>query len=88
MINWKVRFKNKGWLLTFVSQFMILAQVLLTLLNTLGITDYQITDQIKSEVLTVINSVLVLLTMMGVIQDPTTKGYGDSERALGYKEPQ
>lgn len=67
---------------------MILAQVLLTLLNTLGITDYQITDQIKSEVLTVINSVLVLLTMMGVIQDPTTKGYGDSERALGYKEPQ
>ncbi|HYK71707.1 MAG TPA: phage holin [Pseudoneobacillus sp.] len=88
MINWKVRFKNKRWLLAFASQLMILFQVLLTVLNTLGVTDFQITDQIKTDVLTVVNSIFVLLSMMGVIQDPTTKGYGDSERALGYKDPQ
>lgn len=88
MINWKVRFKNKGWVMAFVSQLMILAQVLLTVLNTLGVTDFQLTEQIKSEVLTVVNSVFVLLSLMGVIQDPTTKGFGDSERALGYKDPQ
>jgi phi LC3 family holin len=28
-----------------------------------------------------------LLSLLGIVQDPTTKGYGDSERALQYKDP-
>jgi phi LC3 family holin len=38
-------------------------------------------------VLTVANAVFVLLSLLGIVQDPTTKGYGDSERALQYKDP-
>lgn len=87
MINWKVRFKNKAWVMAFVSQVLILAEVLLAVLHTLGVIDYQLTDQIKQEVLNMANAVFVLLSLLGVVQDPTTKGVGDSERAKGYTEP-
>jgi phi LC3 family holin len=87
MINWKVRFKNRAWVIAFISQGFILLQIVLTLLNTFGVTDYQLTDQIKSEILTVVNTVFILLSMLGVVQDPTTKGVGDSERAKSYTEP-
>jgi phi LC3 family holin len=87
LINWKVRFKNRAWVIAFISQGFILIQVVLTLLNTFGVTDYQLTEQIKSEILTVVNTVFILLSMLGVIQDPTTKGVGDSERAKSYTEP-
>jgi phi LC3 family holin len=87
MINWKVRFKNRAWVIAFISQGFILLQIVLTLLNTFGVTDYQLTEQIKSEILTVVNTVFILLSMLGVVQDPTTKGVGDSERAKSYTEP-
>lgn len=87
MINWKVRFKNKAWVTAFISQGLIVLQIILSLLNTYGVTDFQLTDAIKSEVLTLINTVFVILSMLGVVQDPTTKGVGDSQRALEYKEP-
>lgn len=87
MINWKVRFKNRAWVIAFISQGFILIQIVLTLLNTFGVTDYQLTEQIKSEILTVVNTVFILLSMLGVVQDPTTKGVGDSERAKSYTEP-
>ena len=38
-------------------------------------------------VMNVINTVLMLLSMLGIIIDPTTKSISDSERALQYSEP-
>lgn len=87
MINWKVRFKNRSWVMAFVAQLMIVAQMLLQGLNALGITDFQLTDTIQQSILTFINGVFILLSVMGLIQDPTTKGMSDSERAKTYKEP-
>jgi phi LC3 family holin len=87
MINWKVRFKNRNWVIAFIAQLMIVAQMLLGGLNALGITDFQLTDAIQQTILTLVNAVFILLSMLGLIQDPTTKGYGDSERALNYKDP-
>jgi phi LC3 family holin len=87
MINWKVRLRNKHWVIAFISQIMILAQVVLSGLNSLGVTSFQLTDAIQSSILTVVNVVFVILSLLGVVQDPTTKGYGDSERALNYKDP-
>jgi phi LC3 family holin len=87
MINWKVRFKNRNWVIAFIAQLMIVAQMLLGGLNALGITDFQLTDAIQQTILTLVNAVFILLSMLGFIQDPTTKGYGDSERALNYKDP-
>ncbi|WP_026566977.1 phage holin [Bacillus sp. UNC41MFS5] len=87
MINWKVRLKNRNWVIAFVSQIMIIAQMVLACLNSFGIIDFQLTDAIQNGVLTFLNAVFVLLSMLGMVQDPTTKGYGDSERALTYKDP-
>lgn len=87
MINWKVRFKNRSWVMAFVAQLMIVAQMLLQGLNALGITDFQLTDTIQQSILTFINGVFILLSFMGIVLDPTTKGMSDSERAKTYKEP-
>ncbi|MEH7438348.1 phage holin [Neobacillus drentensis] len=87
MINWKVRLRNKQWVVAFISQLMIMAQMVLAGLNSLGVTDFQLTDAIQGTVLTFVNVVFVVLSLMGVVQDPTTKGYGDSARALNYKDP-
>ena len=87
MINWKVRFKNRNWVIAFVSQVLIVAQLVLTGLNTMGLVDFQLTDAVQNSVITIVNAIFVVLSMLGIVQDPTTKGYGDSERALNYKEP-
>jgi phi LC3 family holin len=87
MINWKVRLRNKQWVVAFISQLMIMAQMVLAGLNSLGVTNFQLTDAIQGTVLTFVNVVFVVLSLMGVVQDPTTKGYGDSARALNYKDP-
>jgi phi LC3 family holin len=87
MINWKVRLRNKQWVVAFISQLMIMAQMVLSGLNSLGVTNFQLTDAIQGTVLTFVNVVFVVLSLMGVVQDPTTKGYGDSARALNYKDP-
>ncbi|WP_066064642.1 phage holin [Neobacillus soli] len=87
MINWKVRLKNRNWVIAFISQIMIVAQLVLGALHSLGVIDFQLTDAIQNSILTGANAVFVLLSMLGLVQDPTTKGYGDSTRALTYKDP-
>jgi phi LC3 family holin len=87
MINWKVRFKNRAWLTAFIAQGFLFIELFLAALNGLGIIDFQLTEQLKQDVLNIVNVVLVMLAMLGVVQDPTTKGFNDSERAKGYQEP-
>jgi phi LC3 family holin len=87
MINWKVRLRNRNWVIAFISQIMIIAQMVLACLNSFGIIDFQLTDAIQNGVLTFVNVFFVLLSLLGIVQDPTTKGFGDSERALTYKDP-
>ncbi|WP_423802057.1 phage holin [Neobacillus sp. SAB-20_R2A] len=87
MINWRVRFKNRNWVIAFISQLFIVAQMILGGLNSLGITSFQLSDALQDWVITLANAVFVLLSLLGIVQDPTTKGYGDSTRALNYKDP-
>jgi phi LC3 family holin len=87
MINWKVRFKNRLWVVALVSQFFILAEVLLVGAHAAGITDFALTEEIKGWVLAVVNAVFALLSTLGIVQDPTTTGMEDSARAKGYNEP-
>lgn len=83
LINWGVRFKNKAWVIAFISQLMIVAQIVLEGLNMLGWTNFSLTEEMKSEILVLINGIFMMLSMLGVIQDPTTKGFRDSRRAMG-----
>jgi phi LC3 family holin len=87
MINWKVRFKNRLWVVAFMSQLFILAEVLLVGAHAAGITDFQLTEEIKGWVLAVVNAIFGVLSMLGVVQDPTTDGMEDSDQAKRYSEP-
>ena len=79
-INWKVRFKNKVWLGSFLSLIVGFVYSMLALFDVFP----EIT---QSLVLQLLNQVLTFLGLIGVIVDPTTAGLGDSERAMGYEEP-
>lgn len=87
MINWKVRLKNKHWVMAFISQIMIIAELLFSGLNTLGVTHFQLTGAMQNAILTFFNTIFVILSLLGIVQDPTTKGYGDSDQALNYNKP-
>ena len=79
-INWKVRFRNKTWLLTFIAAVLTLVY---RALNIAGITPHVAQEQLV-ELATMLVGILVLL---GVVIDPTTKGGSDSELAMTYKKP-
>jgi phi LC3 family holin len=87
LINWKVRFQNKSWVVSFISQLLIVVQVIIAGLNSLGVIHFQLTDKTINDVITVANALFIVLSLLGIVQDPTTKGLGDSENALKYEKP-
>ena len=79
-INWKVRFKNKTWLVTF------LLAVLAFIYQILGMFD--IVPAVTQDMATqLIAAVVNILVAVGVVIDPTTAGASDSQQALMYDEP-
>lgn len=79
-INWKVRFKNKVWLTSFIS---LIVGFVFNILKCFDVVP-SVTQNLVMEI---IGQFLTFLGMFGVIADPTTAGLGDSKRALGYEEP-
>ena len=79
-INWKVRFKNKVWLGSFLSLVIGFIYSLLALFDVFPPVTQNLVVQL-------LNQVLTFLGLIGVIVDPTTAGVGDSERAMGYEDP-
>lgn len=76
-INWKIRFKNKVWLLTFIGAIVAFAYQGCAMLGVVPkVAEDQVMDLVKI--------LLTLLVGLGVIVDPTTAGTADSERALTY----
>ena len=79
-LNWKVRFKNKVWLGSFLSLIVGFVYSMLALFDVFP-------EVTQSLVLQLMNQVLTFLGLIGVIVDPTTAWIGDSERAMSYQEP-
>lgn len=86
-INWLVRFRNPVWVGAFISQVFIVVQIILVGLNSIGVTDFQLTKEVEGWILTLVNAIFVVLASLGVVQDPTVKGVSDSNQALRYDEP-
>jgi phi LC3 family holin len=79
-INWKVRLRNKTWLMSIIALVITFVYDLLAMLDIVpAVTE----DWIMS----IVQTVLTLLTALGVVIDPTTQGMDDSERAMLYQEP-
>lgn len=73
MINLKLRLKNKVTLAALISAVFIM----------LGQFGLEIPHNIQEGV----NTLLMILVLLGIVTDPTTKGVADSERALNYNKP-
>ena len=79
-INWKVRFKQKVFLTSFISLIVSFVYSMLALFDIFP-------EVTKNNVLEIINQILTFLGLLGIIVDPTTPGFQDSERAMSYDEP-
>ena len=79
-INWKVRFRNRLWLWSFLSA---VTAMLFAFFSLCGIA----LPLNQNTVLGILYQVLSILSLLGVLIDPTTQGLNDSNRAMGYQEP-
>ena len=81
-INWIVRLKNKSFWLSFIPAVLLLIQ---TVAAVFGFTlDF---GPLGDQLLEVVNIVFIILSLLGVVADPTTAGISDSKQALTYTEP-
>ncbi|MBC2014048.1 phage holin [Listeria welshimeri] len=80
-INWRVRIKSKVFWVSVIPLVLVLVQ---QLLGWFGVTIPA--DTINKQALDFVNSVFLLLGVLGVVNDPTTKGVNDSELVQNRKE--
>lgn len=82
MINWKVRIKNKLFWVSLIPAVLLLVQVVAAVFGfTLDL------GELGNQLLAVVNTVFGVLTVLGVVTDPTTAGVSDSAQALTYDAP-
>lgn len=82
MINWKVRFANKQFWIALIPAVLLLAQVVA---SVFGYTfDF---GELGDKLLAVVNALFAVLTILGIVTDPTTEGISDSTQALTYDTP-
>lgn len=82
MINWKVRIKNKNFWIALIPAVLLLVQVIAAVFGyTLDL------GELGNKLLAVVNALFAVLTILGIVTDPTTAGIGDSKQALTYKTP-
>ena len=76
-INWKVRLRNKTWLASVLALMVSFAYDLLAMLDV-------VPPLSEDWLLSLVQTLLTLLTALGVVIDPTTDGAADSDRAMTY----
>ncbi|HEA3297240.1 TPA: phage holin [Staphylococcus aureus] len=79
-INWKLRFKNKAVLTGLVGALLLFIKQITDLFGL------DLSTQLN-QVSAIIGAILTLLTGIGVITDPTSKGVSDSSIAQTYQVP-
>lgn len=80
MINWKLRFQNKATLIAIITQIVA---IIYMALGMAGIVPAVGEEQIT----TLLFMVVELLSLLGIVVDPTTDGVGDSKLAMTYDTP-
>ena len=82
MINWKVRIRNRAFWVSLIPAVLLLVQSAAAMFGIsldLGETG--------NRLLAVVNQLFGVLTILGIVNDPTTAGLSDSENALTYQVP-
>lgn len=81
-INWIVRFKNKAFWVAIIPAILLLAQQICALfgveLNIAGLSD---------QLIAIVGTAFSVLTLVGIVNDPTVASLSDSKQAMTYTEP-
>ena len=81
-INWIVRLKNKAFWVAIIPAILLLAQQICSLfgveLNIAGLSD---------QLIAIVGTAFSVLTLVGIVNDPTVASLSDSEQAMTYTEP-
>ena len=81
-INWTVRIKNKAFWVTIIPAVLLLAQQICAMfgveLNIAGVSN---------QLVSIVGTVFGILTLIGIVNDPTTSGMSDSKQAMTYEVP-
>ena len=81
-INWIVRIKNKAFWLAIIPAVLLLIQAVA------AVAGFQLDfGDISDKLIAVVNAVFVVLSILGIVVDPTTADFGDSTRAMTYTTP-
>lgn len=76
------RIKNKNFWIALIPAVLLLVQVIAAVFGyTLDL------GELGDKLLAVVNALFAVLTILGIVTDPTTAGIGDSKQALTYKTP-
>lgn len=81
-INWIVRLKNKAFWVAIIPAILLLAQQICAMfgveLNIAGLSD---------QLIAIVGTAFSVLTLVGIVNDPTVASLSDSEQAMTYTEP-
>ena len=81
-INWIVRIKNKNFWISLIPAVLLLVQVVAAVFGfTLEL------GELCDKLLAAVNALFAVLTILGIVTDPTTAGVGDSKLAMTYTKP-
>lgn len=81
-INWIVRLKNKAFWVAIVPAILLLIQQVCGMFGV-KIEIAGLTDQL----LAIIGTVFAILSLIGIVNDPTVATLSDSNQAMTYTEP-
>lgn len=76
-INWKVRLRNKTWLAS------VIALIIGFIYDLLAMVEF-VPPLSEDWLMSLLQTILTLLTALGVVIDPTTEGAQDSDQAMTY----
>lgn len=79
-INWKVRFRNKHFWMTVIPLILIIGERIAFLFGFEWSVDHEY-------IVETARIILILFAGLGIVEDHTTEGIGDSEQALTYEKP-
>ena len=81
-INWKVRCSNKTFWVTLIPVLIIL------ITDILDLFDIKVDlSALQDKILNIVSIIFIALGILGITNDPTTRGLKDSDQAMQYEEP-
>ena len=79
-INWKLRILNKPTLAALIATIVAFVYQVLGILGVVPAIS-------QDTIITGVGILLNILVAIGVVVDPTTAGFKDTEQAMGYEKP-